>query len=242
MQQTWLEDPQERPDFHAIVLHLANLMKYEGDIKSDLKMETKNCSKLRVKPYQQVELSSSQGNAPSLAHVYSVLEQPEPVYSNYSREESVDSFEPEEYEIPAQCIQDNETTESLSNTPMEYEIPQSTAERRKKNRKATPEQGSPHHTNNPTASPPVPARKNHVIDDDEIHYEVPQTYTDEDTVPARYSRLSYPAIKKAVSAPDPETRYESAPLNGELEPNNYNSLPSKFHQKNHVYRTLEPNF
>ena len=59
MQQTWMQDPQDRPDFRAVVLDLASLMDYKGDIKRELEVETEKCSKLRVKPYREVELSSS---------------------------------------------------------------------------------------------------------------------------------------------------------------------------------------
>ena len=142
------------------------------------------------------------------------------------------SAEPEEYEVPSQCIQNSEAN-SMESIPLEYEVPQSTPERRMKNSRAMP-------TVPPSITAPVdaPRRKNHapngVINqvpsaDDEIHYEVPST---------RYSTLSYPAIQTAISAPDPAEEPVSAPEG--LQPHGYNSLPSKFYHKSHVYQTLEP--
>ena len=265
MQQIWLEDPQERPDFRAIVLHLANLTKYEGDIEKDLEAETKSCSKLRVKPYQQVDIPRLDKD-PSLAHVYSTLEQPEPVYSNFSREASPGSLTPEEYEVPAkqdsltaeeyevpsQHLQDGEDGASVDDVPVDYEVPQSTAERKKKSRPKpevnrpkpeVPLRNSPAHVRKPPASSPVivPPSDKTPADEEEILYEVPSTLSQE-AVPTRYSRLSYPAVQKAMSAPDPnyEVAMAESPYKN-LGPHNCNSLPSSFLHKNHVYQTLEPN-
>lgn len=282
MQQTWMGDPQDRPDFREVVLDLASMMGYKGDIRRELEAETENCSKLRVKPYRQVELSSSHQENPP--HAYSVLEQPEPVYSNYSREGSPKSrsAEPEEYEVPSQC-NPNSAKNSMDSIPLEYEVPQSTPEGRKitKSRSAEPEeyevpsqciansetnsvdstpleyevpQSMPERrkTNGrvmPTASPsttPAPRRKkrapntamqNQPSADDEIHYEVPSSST---KIPSRYSTLSYPAVQKAMSVPDSKVEAVSVPRSY-TEKLGYNSLPSKFHHKSHVYQTLEPN-
>lgn len=107
----WSEDPEQRPDFREIVLSLADLMHYSGDIESELAAETKNCLKVKKEhnyheleyPYKVAEVNP-----------YSVLE--EPVYHNFSTEESLHS--PEEYEVP----------QKVSSTPIgtphaEYEIP-----------------------------------------------------------------------------------------------------------------------
>lgn len=251
MQQTWMEDPQERPDFRAIVLHLARLMKYEGDIESDLKMETKNCSQVHEgnQSASRTEPQSPQQNG----HVYSVLE---PVYSNCSQEESSDSLEAEQYEVPVLSCPDSGpgvlgAEDLVSTIPMEYEIPQSTPERKRKNpttsataptrsKPEVPARKSPAHTSKPRPTAPVciPGR---VEQDDEIHYEVPATLNEEDTT---YWHLSYPAVEKAVSVPPPDLELGSPPPSSEapyskLERNRdyYNSLPSKF---THVYHTLEP--
>lgn len=120
MSSTWSKDPQKRPNFRAIVISLANLMDYGGDIESDLKMETKTCQKLKkVKPYKQVELSSKQhprSLTSEKVHAYPELE--EPIYSN---ENSLE--QPEEYEVPVSSYHKPEG--SLSLDPLEYEIPQS---------------------------------------------------------------------------------------------------------------------
>ena len=134
----WSEDPEQRPDFREIVLSLADLMHYGGDIESDLVAETKNCLKVKKEhnyheleyPYQVAEVN-----------FYSVLE--EPVYHNFSREESsLDS--PEEYEVPQPVsstsngtphaeyempVPSSQDAESVDVDailmPMEYEVPQS---------------------------------------------------------------------------------------------------------------------
>lgn len=151
MQEIWREDPEERPDFRGIVLSLTDLVHYSGDIESDLKAETRNCKKEHT--YHQLEPSAfSQHLQETGASIYAVLE--EPVYHNFSREESLDS--PEEYEVPqtisSACdggsgktvedlgdayevpvlsTQDGESAKSvvadsaIGSMPVEYEIPQS---------------------------------------------------------------------------------------------------------------------
>lgn len=142
MQEMWKEDPEERPDFGEIVLSLANLMHYSGDIESDLIAETRNCRKVKKEHnYHELELTAFPQNREG---PYSMLE--EPVYHNYSRDESLDS--PEEYEVPQPVLsscdgesshaeyevpvmssQDAESAKSVDLdtvvVPMEYEIPQS---------------------------------------------------------------------------------------------------------------------
>lgn len=139
MQDMWREDPEKRPDFREIILFLADLMHYSGDIESDLIAETKNCEKVEKEHnYHELELTASPQNDEG---PYAILE--EPVYHNFSRDESLDS--PEEYEVPQQALssesphagyevpvvssQDTESAKSVDSdtgaVPMEYEIPQS---------------------------------------------------------------------------------------------------------------------
>ena len=117
MKEIWLEDPEERPNFRAIVISLAGLMNYKGNNERELKLETANCRKEH--PYQKVQIPAAQQytKTKNTDHVYSVLE--EPIYGNYSREESLDP--PEEYEVPKTSLQDQELRNS---PPVLYEVPE----------------------------------------------------------------------------------------------------------------------
>ena len=102
MRFMWKENPDERPDFRAIVVCLAELTGYSGDIESELSEEAKRCER-EQHVYHELEMGGG-GSTPSSEpenNVYSVLE--EPVYHNYSKdEESLDS--PEEYEVPQRSL------------------------------------------------------------------------------------------------------------------------------------------
>lgn len=127
MQEIWSEDPVDRPDFRAIVIGLAGIMRYRGDIESELKMETANCR--REHPYQKVKIPAAQQYTEAEgAHLYSVLE--EPIYNNYSREQSLDP--PEEYEVPVQMsLPDSEVGPSGGGSLSQprYEMPERGANR-----------------------------------------------------------------------------------------------------------------
>lgn len=121
MKDTWREDPEERPDFRAIVLSLANLLHYSGDIESDLAAETKHCNRDHI--YHQLEPSvfPSKDHQETSAHMYSELEE-QPLYHNCSRDESLGS--PEQYEVPQPLSTgDDESEESLEVLDNKYEVP-----------------------------------------------------------------------------------------------------------------------
>ncbi len=155
MQEIWSGEPEERPGFRAIAISLAGLINYEGDIESELKAETRNCRKEH--PYQSVQIPAAQQYTKAdNSHIYSVLE--EPVYNNYSREQSL--APPEEYEVPMKSVQDPEflgASASLS-PPVHYEIPELGAKSRSPSppHYEVPELGA-------SGSPSPPP----------IHYEVP---------------------------------------------------------------------
>lgn len=119
MQSMWREGAEDRPDFRAVVLSLAALMHYDGNIESDLRMETRNCRKEHL--YHELDLSAlPPALDPALTSAHDVLE--EPLYLNYSREDSLDS--PEEYEVPRSVISADGVTDS---TEIAYEIPVTTS-------------------------------------------------------------------------------------------------------------------
>lgn len=229
MQTTWMQDPKERPDFRAIVIHIANLTKYKGDIETELRLETRE----EDNPYEYEDPSRTDNwlpdeNAKKDSNIYSVLE--EPVYNNCSRENS--SEYPEEYEVPISLSQSESTKDAVSavvqpipENPIEYEIPLSAIE---------------------TEKAKISSRSGSVSDGstrlNSIEMEAPYSKVNgggaDDN---RYLKLNYGAKKspgnELMPGEIPEKRYSTLEWRDKtIVSFNSNTLPS---QKQRIYQTLE---
>jgi hypothetical protein len=259
----WREDPEERPNFKEIVLSLAELTHYSGDIESELLAETRNCKRLKEEHnYHDLELTAHY-EMESEGATYAVLE--EPVYHNCSRDESLDS--PEEYEVPQPVL----TVLTFSNgvldsyeapapsLPLDYEEPSTLNGRCVKN--SGPDTGLCSPPKFPTqdrrvSAPSVTTRTsrcdrshrsqsvgvvaiNNTNRDSEAMEHKTRT---ERAVSPGYLKLKYPAMQRASSAAVPSGSAVSTTDKpySTLEWNKSDYCRSLPHRStNHLYQTLE---